>query len=271
MTQMVNVLGVKTEIGSPMICSYLLGFPDHYTNKKFSTFYWKSFMAEAAGKWKGLEGHADKVKVSLKKRKGTIIGISPVEDYIHRPSELEDLALYDWMCTCERVANSSREAASSSDPVPFEDVMDEPAVFGDAVSPSVSHSLSPARSDARVDEAVVGAPTKSKARRSKYRRLQFVGDHPMCNSHHVRVAPDRDRKVPNFVGGMLPRKDKWDREYYCLTMLVFFQPWRSGTDLRRDAESTWDAEFGSYAFSEDHMRIMANFNLRYECLDARDD
>ncbi|PBL04587.1 hypothetical protein ARMGADRAFT_901541, partial [Armillaria gallica] len=47
MTQMVNVLGAKTEIGSPMICSYLLGFPDHYTNKKFSMFYWKAFVSEA--------------------------------------------------------------------------------------------------------------------------------------------------------------------------------------------------------------------------------
>ncbi|PBK94439.1 hypothetical protein ARMGADRAFT_927965 [Armillaria gallica] len=32
MAQMVNVLGAKTELGSPMVCSYLLGLPDHYMN-----------------------------------------------------------------------------------------------------------------------------------------------------------------------------------------------------------------------------------------------
>ncbi|KAK0207531.1 hypothetical protein IW262DRAFT_1281981, partial [Armillaria fumosa] len=46
MTQMVNVLDAKTELGSPMICLYLLGLPDHYTNKQFTMFYWKSFVSD---------------------------------------------------------------------------------------------------------------------------------------------------------------------------------------------------------------------------------
>ncbi|KAK0449810.1 uncharacterized protein EV420DRAFT_1275111 [Desarmillaria tabescens] len=101
MMQMVNVLGTKTEIGSPMICLYLLGFPDHYTNKKFITFYWKSYVAEAVSSWKDPGSSIDKVQITLKKRKGSIIGVSPVEDYIHRPVQLEHISLYDWMCTCE--------------------------------------------------------------------------------------------------------------------------------------------------------------------------
>jgi hypothetical protein len=32
-----NLLTTKTEMGSPMICHYLLGFPDHYTSHKFVT------------------------------------------------------------------------------------------------------------------------------------------------------------------------------------------------------------------------------------------
>ncbi|KAK0435838.1 hypothetical protein EV421DRAFT_1663118, partial [Armillaria borealis] len=52
MTQMVNVLGAKMEIGAPMICSYLLGLPDHYTNHTFVTFYWKSFVSEVKNSWK---------------------------------------------------------------------------------------------------------------------------------------------------------------------------------------------------------------------------
>ncbi|PBK94416.1 hypothetical protein ARMGADRAFT_927711, partial [Armillaria gallica] len=43
--KIVNVLGVKMEIGSPFICSYLLGMPDHYTNRKFAVCYWQSFVS----------------------------------------------------------------------------------------------------------------------------------------------------------------------------------------------------------------------------------
>ncbi|KAK0222355.1 hypothetical protein IW262DRAFT_1271083 [Armillaria fumosa] len=104
---MVNVLGAKTEIGSPMICSYLLGFPDHYTNKRFTTFYWRSFVAEAHNYWRSEQCAAESVKITLRKQNGAIIGLSPVEDYIHRPVELEQITLYNWMCTCTRMANST--------------------------------------------------------------------------------------------------------------------------------------------------------------------
>ncbi|PBK59899.1 hypothetical protein ARMSODRAFT_898773 [Armillaria solidipes] len=64
MTQMVNVLGAKTELGSPMICTYLLGLPDHYTNRTFVTFYWKSFVSEVLNCWKGDDDLIDSVKVA---------------------------------------------------------------------------------------------------------------------------------------------------------------------------------------------------------------
>ncbi len=93
----------------------------------------------------------------------------------------------------------------------------------------------------------------------------------MFDTHHVHVATDRDRKVPNFVGGMLPRKDRGDREYYCSTMLVLFRLWRTGADLKSEHDIAWEAAFHSHTFSDKQLRIMANFNLRYECLNVRDD
>lgn len=53
-------------------------------------------------------------------------------------------------------------------------------------------------------------------------------------------------------------------------MLVLFKPWRHGTDLK-DADKLWDEEFNSHSFLEEQRRYMHNFNLKYECLDARDD
>lgn len=46
-TQVVNSLTSQLEIGSPMASMYLLGFPDHYTNFKFTMFYWKNYVAFA--------------------------------------------------------------------------------------------------------------------------------------------------------------------------------------------------------------------------------
>ncbi|PBK83829.1 hypothetical protein ARMGADRAFT_944472, partial [Armillaria gallica] len=45
--KIVNVLGVKMEIGSPFVCSYLLGMPDCYTNKKSAVCFWQNYVSYA--------------------------------------------------------------------------------------------------------------------------------------------------------------------------------------------------------------------------------
>ncbi|THU95125.1 hypothetical protein K435DRAFT_610416, partial [Dendrothele bispora CBS 962.96] len=50
-TQMVNLLSVRMELGAPMICMYLLDQPDHYTSHKFVPFHWKSYVTEAQNAW----------------------------------------------------------------------------------------------------------------------------------------------------------------------------------------------------------------------------
>jgi hypothetical protein len=76
--------------------------------------------------------------------------------------------------------------------------------------------------------------------------------------------------VPNFIGGTLPRCDQGDREYYCSTMLTLFKPWRNGHSLKIE-DQTWDESFMGHQFSLRQVELMKNFNLRYECNDARDD
>jgi ATP-dependent exoDNAse (exonuclease V), alpha subunit - helicase superfamily I member len=99
---------------------------------------------------------------------------------------------------------------------------------------------------------------------------EFLRDHPLCDTHFVKFEETKKDVVPNFVGGSLPRRDCGDREYYCLTMLTLFKPWRNGKDLKSDNYS-WDETFTSHKFTHREMDLMANFNLRYECNDARDD
>ena len=51
MTQVVNSLTSKLELGGPMAALYMLENPDHYTSAKFKTFYWKSYVRAVRQAW----------------------------------------------------------------------------------------------------------------------------------------------------------------------------------------------------------------------------
>ncbi|TFK60040.1 hypothetical protein BDN72DRAFT_736609, partial [Pluteus cervinus] len=89
------------EIGSPMASLYLLGNPDHYKSHSFKVFYWQSYVQEVSKAWPE-EGQPvlTKEKVTLFKKGKKIIGLSPVNDYIYRPKELEHMNLYDFIAKC---------------------------------------------------------------------------------------------------------------------------------------------------------------------------
>lgn len=98
----------------------------------------------------------------------------------------------------------------------------------------------------------------------------FLPDHPQYSTHQAHMQKMDSLVVPNFLPNSLPRSDCGDREYYCCTMLTLFKPWRSGKDLKCESES-WDKSFVAHEFTKRQIDIMKNFNVRYECLDARDD
>jgi hypothetical protein len=99
---------------------------------------------------------------------------------------------------------------------------------------------------------------------------QFLREHPLYETHIIQYNSRKDVTVPNFVGGSLPRRDFGDREYYCITMLTLFKPWRSGKDLKNEID-TWDETLTNHSFTTHQLKLMDNFNIRYECNDARDD
>ncbi|KAF8229497.1 hypothetical protein L208DRAFT_1286360 [Tricholoma matsutake] len=94
MTNIVNSLSVKLELGGPMINLYLSNNPDHYCSHEFGHLYWKAFVTTS----RGLIDKPSKVAVFKQGKK--IIGLSPVMDYVWRPRELESLNLYDWISNC---------------------------------------------------------------------------------------------------------------------------------------------------------------------------
>ncbi|KDQ34010.1 hypothetical protein PLEOSDRAFT_1033462, partial [Pleurotus ostreatus PC15] len=96
-------MGAKLELGSPMICTYLLGHDDHYTSHDFVTFYWSTYVSEARSYWHPDDAYKTTEKVALIKKNNRVIGLSPVFDYVYRPETLDTMCLYDWVTRCKRV------------------------------------------------------------------------------------------------------------------------------------------------------------------------
>ncbi|KAJ7258653.1 hypothetical protein C8J57DRAFT_1006191, partial [Mycena rebaudengoi] len=87
------------QIGGPMASLYLLGNKDHYTNLDFKVIYWKSYVAEALKSWKtesdDSDDAADEDRVVVVNGADGYVGITNVDDYVHRPASLMNLNLYD--------------------------------------------------------------------------------------------------------------------------------------------------------------------------------
>ena len=268
MTKVVNLLSAKMEMGAPMICMYLLGNPDHYTDHVFIPFFWQSFVSEARRAF-DIENLEPPHKVALVQKKGKIIGISPVFDYIYRSSDLHHLSLYEWVTRCKRVKISSKSTKNTKkDKVKI----DIDSSFETQNESFQTENTSFQSETTDVNEILAHLDLKSNERNAKLGKniYLFLKDHPLCDTHAIKVMPENEKIIPNFIGATLPRRDQGDRELYCSTMLAFFCPWRTGKDLKNESE-TWDDAFTEYPFNDFQKQLMNNFNIRYECLDARDD
>ncbi|EKM74060.1 hypothetical protein AGABI1DRAFT_48665 [Agaricus bisporus var. burnettii JB137-S8] len=112
--KMVNSLAAKMEIGSPMACMYLLGFPDHYTNITFVPFWWRTYVNKV---W---HAHLSHQSEHLNQETGNSVllycthqgvsGISITDDYKYRPAPYESVPLYAWI-QCARRYKLRRAAA----------------------------------------------------------------------------------------------------------------------------------------------------------------
>jgi len=86
MMKIVNSLSVKMEMGSPMICMYILGNPDHYKSHDFQVFYWVSFVNAARSPWVERVSHDCK---EVLKMDGTLLNSNVVQ---HEQLDMEALA-----------------------------------------------------------------------------------------------------------------------------------------------------------------------------------
>lgn len=244
-------------------------------------------------------------KVVINKNRGRLVGLSKVSDYIYRPSSCENVCLYDWIRLSKKspIPQSKRKKFSvlKKDPE-FEESDDELNLSpGDRINtvekinpitknnkhdskgvkydiPSLKESIEDdtgyfdderSDDDEGSDNDELDVMEELAENNPKYNDY-FSPKHPQYSTHCARMHQENRFIVPNFLPNTLPRSDRGDREYYCCTMLTFFKPWRNGKHLKSKEES-WDKAFVAHKFSKRQLEIMKFFNLRYECLDARDD
>ncbi|KAF9034879.1 hypothetical protein BJ165DRAFT_1313951, partial [Panaeolus papilionaceus] len=255
--RVVNALGAKMEIGAPMACLHLLENPDHYTSHDFVCFYWRNFVLFVRKAWEVLLSSVDPAY------NGTLPGLNlPLLEgitsagFTHK--ENNDMMPEDDDTLIDNVTMASSDSVfvskSSPDDYRFRPAEHESVSLYEWVQCAERYKVSSARNS-----------------RQHLHFFKYLPDHPMARTHVVACdARKRDRIVPNFIGGSLPRKDSGDREDYCLTMMTLFVPWRTGIDLKV-ANETWEDAFNKHTFSAHEKQLMMNFNLRYECYDARDD
>ncbi|KAI5821523.1 hypothetical protein K523DRAFT_197780, partial [Schizophyllum commune Tattone D] len=97
----------------------------------------------------------------------------------------------------------------------------------------------------------------------------FLYGHSQANSHCMKIRAEIDPTlVLNFMR-WLPRNDGESRDEYIRVMLMLFKPWRHARDLKEEDE-TWEEAFANHNFTERERELMRNFNLRWECIDGRD-
>jgi hypothetical protein len=261
-SKIVNLLSTKIEMGAPMVCMYLLGNPDHYTSHSFIPFFWTNYVNEVYNTWNPDNKDIKPAKVTILKNGKQVIGLSPIDDYVYRPSEIEDMCLYDWVRYCKRKCLPA--SLKAFDKEKNSDSKDKSIRKSDILC-----SDSDSDSDNINDESPDYGDIKQAQQPLPKSMYRFLKAHPLYNSHSTILKQDNPYVVANFIG-ILPQSDKGDKEYYCLTMLVLFKPWHEGLKLK-DSEASWDETFINHEFTERQLELMSNFNIRFECLDAHDD
>ncbi|KAJ7122510.1 hypothetical protein C8R43DRAFT_847118, partial [Mycena crocata] len=264
MRQMINSMSTKMEIGSPMASMYLLGNPDHYKSHEYVNFAWRSYVAFVRNFW-GKQtkpvNDTDEDKedlLTVRNQDGTFVAASVVDDYRYRPVIYESLNLYEWIQCSEKKARTKGEQAEFLEQLDLNRELD-----GIINSRPAEDELS---DDGNEDEDDLDFENAY-----KMIRHSFLVGHDFHKSHSVHCDFRKlDYVIPNFLGGAIPRADKGDREYYCVTMMTLFKAWRTPADLK-DSLSSWDETFIEHEFTPREEELIGNFNIRYECNDARDD
>ncbi|KAJ7163699.1 hypothetical protein C8R46DRAFT_901899, partial [Mycena filopes] len=277
MRQMINSMSTKLEIGSPMASMYVLGNPDHYSSHKFVNFWWRTYVTFIKRHWAELEGNPmdnddenpHEERITIKNQNGTFVALSPVDDYRYRPIAYESVNLYEWIQCSDKKSRNKKEREQYFEHLNFKKDLQTSGSDDGADGSDASDD------ESELDDFIVhdGNSDTSSSEEEDFDSDDdsdwSLNDEDDMHTHGVHCDFTRlDSMIPNFLGGAIPRADKGNREYYCMTIMTLFKPWRTPSDLK-DVFSTWDQTFLDHTFTSRQVQLISNFNIR--CNDARDD
>jgi hypothetical protein len=304
MRQMINSMSTKMEIGSPMAAMYILGNPDHYPSHKYVNFAWRSYVTFVKSYWnKGIMNDGDVEDeafgedfLTIQNQSGSYVACSIVDDYRFRPTAYDNVNLYEWVqCSAKKVRTRKErqefeEQLEISKSLSFDEADEE--IFEKEIEPNDSDSDFSGFTDDDISSDGDGVTILDDTddwnsddedaiivqKNMEQQKAHIITSHPFLPVHKAAFRTHSvhcdfsklDKIIPNFIGGAIPRSDKGDREYYCMSIMTLFKPWRQPSDLK-DNDSTWDQVFHEHTFTGRQKELIRNFNIRYECNDARDD
>jgi len=135
-------------------------------------------------------------------------------------SKYKDMTLYDWVhCAVKLKIPKGRNKAAEDDG----DLSDDEDIPTELQYHASDQKM---RIDEPTSDDDYELGCKNQCRPKKI--VRFLREHPQYATHTVSIGTEQKAKVPNFVGGALPRSDQGNREDYCMTMLTLFRPWCSG-------------------------------------------
>ncbi|KAJ7914030.1 hypothetical protein B0H13DRAFT_1519483, partial [Mycena leptocephala] len=200
--------------------------------------------------------------LTIRKQNGSYVAFSVVDDYRFRPLAYENVSLYEWVQCSEKKVRSRRErqefeeqleitrtlnGSKKDEPGQDDDILSLDGEFGpegdaeneleDFIEDDMDSDDDPDQdSDASDDgnwnsddeDAVIVEKEESKSKSHRITWHPFMPEHTAAfETHTVRCDFRKiDKIIPNFIGGAIPRADKGDREYYCMSIMTLFKPWR---------------------------------------------
>lgn len=101
LTKIVNALTSRKQVGGPMVCHKLAGYPDHYSSIFPRTVFWYSYIRQVAeDTGYSLESSVDtdnRNTVMLAKAEGKVVGSRKVDDYRYQHQSLRAVSLYEFL------------------------------------------------------------------------------------------------------------------------------------------------------------------------------
>ncbi|EIM79079.1 uncharacterized protein STEHIDRAFT_41455, partial [Stereum hirsutum FP-91666 SS1] len=181
------------------------------------------------------------------------------DDYALRPTSYDTMPLWDWW----RLAKKYKSTPKMRDARPAAEVGDQ-----------VNNDSKPTQRKRKRQSSILDQDSEKSRLPSLWetglQQQVFLSSHSQYPSHHVNSEPETSDIALNLAGAKLPRRDQGNREEYCMIMLIFFKPWRTGKELKSDNES-WQHAYENHEWTIRQSTAMQNMHIKYECNDARDD